>query len=165
MGDVELYDGLLTTRAMRRFTDEPVTDDEIIRILAAAVQAPSGGNIQPYQFVVVTEPVRDTDTAGDLLGRLSRSGAELLVATLDGIEAGQLTARPQPADGISYAPKLGQADARVDWKLAADGTIGLPPGPGLGVEIDEKLVEAAAKKPQTYRWPGAHLRDGSVADY
>ena len=52
---MELYEGLMTTRAMRRFTDEPVTDEEITTILAAAVQAPSGGNIQPYQFVVVTE--------------------------------------------------------------------------------------------------------------
>jgi nitroreductase len=55
---VELYDGLMTTRAMRRFTDEPVTDDEIEQILAAAVQAPSGGNIQPYQFLVVTDEER-----------------------------------------------------------------------------------------------------------
>ncbi len=54
----ELYDGIMTTRSMRRFTDEPVTDDEIERILAAAVQAPSGGNIQPYQFVVVTDEAR-----------------------------------------------------------------------------------------------------------
>ena len=55
---VELYDGLMTTRSMRRFTDEPVTDEEIERILAAAVQAPSGGNIQPYQFLVVTDADR-----------------------------------------------------------------------------------------------------------
>jgi nitroreductase len=54
----ELYEGLMTTRAMRRFTEEPVTDEEVERILAAAVQAPSGGNIQPYQFLVVTEPER-----------------------------------------------------------------------------------------------------------
>jgi len=53
---VDLYDGLMTTRAIRRYTDEPVTDEEIERILAAAVQAPSGGNIQPYQFLVVTAP-------------------------------------------------------------------------------------------------------------
>lgn len=52
----ELYDALLTTRAMRRFTDEPVADATIEACLRAAVQAPSGGNIQPYQFVVVTEP-------------------------------------------------------------------------------------------------------------
>jgi len=48
----------MTTRAMRRFTADPVTDEEINEILAAAVQAPSGGNIQPYQFLVVTEPAR-----------------------------------------------------------------------------------------------------------
>ena len=55
---MELLDGLMTTRAMRRFTADPVTDEEITEILAAAVQAPSGGNIQPYQFLVVTEPAR-----------------------------------------------------------------------------------------------------------
>jgi nitroreductase len=53
---MDLYDGLMTTRAMRRFTDEPVSDDAIQACLRAAVQAPSGGNIQPYQFVVVTDP-------------------------------------------------------------------------------------------------------------
>jgi nitroreductase len=51
----ELYEGLLTTRAMRRFTGEPVTDEQIWACLRAAVQAPSGGNIQPYQFLVVTD--------------------------------------------------------------------------------------------------------------
>lgn len=43
---------------MRRFTDEPVDDAQIAGCLAAAVQAPSGGNIQPYQFLVVTDPDR-----------------------------------------------------------------------------------------------------------
>ena len=39
-------------------------------------------------FASVTEPIRPTDTSGDLLGRLAVSGAELLVQTLDGIEDG-----------------------------------------------------------------------------
>ena len=52
----ELYDALVTTRAMRRYDDRPVPDDVIEALLAAAVQAPSGGNIQPYQFLVVTDP-------------------------------------------------------------------------------------------------------------
>lgn len=52
----ELYDALLTTRAMRRFTAEPVPDEVVESVLRAAVQAPSGGNIQPYQFLVVTDP-------------------------------------------------------------------------------------------------------------
>jgi galactonate dehydratase len=51
------------------------------------------------------------------------------------------------------------------WQLDKEGYIGLPPGPGLGVEVNEKLLEETAKKPQTYRWPGAKLRDGSIADY
>src|SRR6266702_7625008 len=70
-------------------------------------------------FGVVTEVVRPSDTAGDLLARLAVSGAGLLVATMDGIESGELEARPQPQDGVSHAPKLGRADARVNWKLTA----------------------------------------------
>lgn len=70
-------------------------------------------------YGVLTEPVREFDTAGELLQRLSVSGAELLVATLDGIESGELTARPQPADGVTVAPKLSKSDARVSWKLPA----------------------------------------------
>ncbi|GAA1400410.1 methionyl-tRNA formyltransferase [Pseudonocardia kongjuensis] len=64
-------------------------------------------------FGVVTETVGPTDTAGTLLGRLAESGAKLLAATLDGIEDGTVTAVPQPADGITFAPKVSTADARV----------------------------------------------------
>lgn len=53
---MDLYEALLTTRAMRRFTDDPVDEDDVWACLRAAVQAPSGGNIQPYQFLVVTDP-------------------------------------------------------------------------------------------------------------
>src|ERR1022692_255492 len=70
-------------------------------------------------FGVLTEPIGPRDTAGELLDRLAISGAELLVATLDGIESGQLEARPQPAQGISYAPKITAEDARVHWDRPA----------------------------------------------
>ncbi len=70
-------------------------------------------------YGVVTEAVRPTDTAGDLLGRLAESGARLLVATVDGIADGTLEARPQPAGGVSHAPKVGVDDARVDWAAPA----------------------------------------------
>ncbi len=70
-------------------------------------------------YGVLTEPIGATDTAGDLLDRLSISGAGLLVATLDGIESGQLEARPQPTEGISLAPKVTKDDARISWKLPA----------------------------------------------
>jgi methionyl-tRNA formyltransferase len=70
-------------------------------------------------YGTLTEPIRPTDTSGDLLGRLAISGAQLLVRTLDAIEDGTARAVPQPADGVSLAPKLTPADARVDWKLPA----------------------------------------------
>ena len=68
-------------------------------------------------YGVVTETIRDTDTAGDLLDRLAVAGADLLVATMDGIADGTLQARPQPSEGVSYAPKVTVDDARVTWTL------------------------------------------------
>jgi nitroreductase len=49
-------EAIMTTRAIRRFTGEPVSDDDIAVCLQAAQQAPSGGNVQPQQYVVVTDP-------------------------------------------------------------------------------------------------------------
>ena len=71
-------------------------------------------------FATVTEPIRPTDTSGDLLGRLAVRGAGLLVRTLDGIENGTLTATPQPNGPVSYAAKIEVEDARIDWTAPAD---------------------------------------------
>ena len=91
-------------------------------------------------YGVLTEPVRPGDTTGTLLDRLSHSGAELLVATLDGIEDGTVKAVPQPAEGVSFAPKITPADARVDWKLPAhvvDRQVrACTPDPGAWTELD-----------------------------
>lgn len=54
---------------------------------------------------------------------------------------------------------------RMDWKVDAEGYVNLPGGPGLGIEVDEKNLEEAVKKPQNYKWPGRILKDGSIADY
>jgi methionyl-tRNA formyltransferase len=70
-------------------------------------------------FGVVTEEIAPTDTAGAVLERLAVSGAGLLVATLDGIADGTLRPRPQPAEGVSSAPKVTVDDARVDWAAPA----------------------------------------------
>jgi methionyl-tRNA formyltransferase len=72
-------------------------------------------------FGVMTERIRPTDTAGDLLGRLAEGGAQLLVATLDGLELGEIEAREQPSDDISLAPKISVDDARVSWTEPAVG--------------------------------------------
>jgi len=70
-------------------------------------------------FGVMTERIRPTDTSGDLLDRLAVAGAPLLVATLDGIADGSLRPQPQPADGVSLAPKLTVADAELRFDQPA----------------------------------------------
>lgn len=53
---MDAIDALMTTRAIRRFSDAPVSREELLICLRAAQQAPSGGNVQPQQYVVVTDP-------------------------------------------------------------------------------------------------------------
>ncbi len=91
-------------------------------------------------YGVLTEVIKPADTAGDLLGRLAIAGAGLLVATLDGIESGELEARPQPPDGVSLAPKIDRDDARVTWSqpaMAIDRLIrACTPAPGAWTSLD-----------------------------
>ncbi|MGD0702075.1 MAG: methionyl-tRNA formyltransferase [Trebonia sp.] len=109
-------------------------------------------------YGTLTEPVRPTDTSGDLLQRLAVAGAELLVATLDGIEEGTVRAVPQPADGISLAPKFSPADARVDWKLPAhliDRQIrACTPDPGAWTDFESTRLKL---------WPVSPAAAGTTA--
>jgi methionyl-tRNA formyltransferase len=85
-------------------------------------------------FGVMTEVIKPEDTSGELLERLAGAGAGLLVATLDAMEAGELHGVPQPAEGVSLAPKITVEDARIRWgtpALAVDRHIrGCTPAPG-----------------------------------
>ncbi|MDF6022282.1 methionyl-tRNA formyltransferase [Streptomyces sp. JH34] len=101
-------------------------------------------------YGVLTEEVRPTDTSGDLLTRLAFAGAGLLAATMDGIEDGTLHAVPQPAEGVTLAPKITVEDAQVRWSapaLRVDRVVrGCTPAPGAwtlfrGERL--KLVQAA----------------------
>jgi nitroreductase len=60
---MDAIETIMTTRAIRRYTDAPVTDDEIITCLKAAQQGPSGGNVQPQQYVVLTDDGPKADIA------------------------------------------------------------------------------------------------------
>jgi len=85
---------------------------------ASVFQLEAGLDTGPV-FGTVVEPVGPRDTSGDLLGRLALSGAGLLVAVLDAIEAGTAQPVPQPTDGISHAGKITVADAEVRWSEPA----------------------------------------------
>jgi methionyl-tRNA formyltransferase len=96
-------------------------------------------------YGTLTEPIRPTDTAGDLLERLAGAGAQLLVGVLDGIAAGTVEAVPQPAEGVTLAPKVTVDDARVRWEdpaFAVDRRIrACTPAPGAWTTLHGERVK------------------------
>jgi methionyl-tRNA formyltransferase len=117
-------------------------------------------------FGTLTERVRPRDTSGDLLDRLAVAGAELLAATMDGIEDGVLEPRPQPPDGVSLAPKLSVEDARIDWTTPAYAVDRLvraaTPAPGAWTTFRDARVKLGPVRPDTASLPALPL-DGPLA--
>ena len=60
-------------------------------------------------------PIGLHDTAGDLHDVLAELGAAALIEAIDGLAAGTLEPKPQPAEGATYAPKIEKAEAMLDW--------------------------------------------------
>lgn len=96
-------------------------------------------------FGVVTNRIAPNETTGSLLVELSAAGAQLLVRTLDGIATGDLVAVPQPGEGVSLAPKIIVADARIDWsatELAIDRMVrACTPAPGAWTTFGDQRIK------------------------
>lgn len=110
---------------------DEITGATVFRIVEALDAGPVYG--------VLTERIGPQDTSGTLLERLAIAGAGLLVDVVDHLEIGDLDPHDQPEDGLSHAPKLTVADARVDWTrpaFAIDRQIrGCTPAPGAWCEF------------------------------
>ena len=118
-------------------------------------------------YGVVTETVRPTDTAGELLERLSISGAALLETTLDGIADASLTPVPQPSDGVTIAPKITVEEARVRWDLPAHVVErrirAVTPNPGAWTMIGDLRVKLGPVDRRRIRERLAARRDSGRA--
>lgn len=91
---VSLMEGLLTTRAIRRYTNDSVPDGVLRDILFAATRAPSGSNRQPFRFLVLT----DSETSREAK-RIVAGGARKLWSHKrrnDGYDAGSGEDRDSP---------------------------------------------------------------------
>ncbi|MCE8515757.1 methionyl-tRNA formyltransferase [Ruegeria pomeroyi] len=109
-----------------------------------------------------TTPIGAEETTGALHDRLSAMGADLIVEALARLP--ELTAEPQPEDGVTYAAKIDKAEARVDWTRPAveiDRQIrGLSPFPGAWTEIaGERVKLLASRLAEGQGAPGAVLDD------
>ncbi len=89
-------------------------------------------------------------TATTLHDALANLGARMIVGVLTDLQAGTLTARPQPGEGVTYAAKLSREEGRIDWNLPA-GEIerrvrALNPWPGIWFEHDGRRIKVLAAK-------------------
>jgi methionyl-tRNA formyltransferase len=97
-------------------------------------------------------PIGDGATTPTLTGTLADLGARELVSVLGALEHGSADATPQPADGVTYAPRLGRGDGRVDW--SARGAVdvdrmvrALQPWPGVVAPIEGIDVQVQSGAP------------------
>jgi methionyl-tRNA formyltransferase len=104
-------------------------------------------------FGVMTETLDPASTSGEVLGRLSHSGAVLLVQTLSGIDAGHVTATPQTGEP-TLAPKLTIDDARIDWSQPAVAVRrrinAVTPEPGAWTTLAGQRVKIGPVTPDTH---------------
>ncbi|MEU5965608.1 methionyl-tRNA formyltransferase [Micromonospora parva] len=129
---------------------------------ASVFQLEEGLDTGPV-YGTLTDEIRPADTSGDLLERLADSGAGLLVAVLDAIADGTARAEPQPADGVSLAPKLTVDDARVRWgdpAFAVDRRIrACTPAPGGWTTFRDERVKLGPVAPVP---DGPELKPGQL---
>lgn len=109
-------------------------------------------------------PITDRTTAGRLHDTLSELGARLIGPALDGLEAGTLTPRPQPEEGVTYAAKIDKAETSIDWTRPARAVLrhihGLSPFPGAWCMMNGQRVKVLEAEPV----PDCGGRPGEVRD-
>jgi len=114
--DVGLLHGLASTRAIRRYTDEPVSDEELATILWAATRAPSGSNRQPFRFLVLRQGPRAMEARRILAAAARRMWGSKLKT--DGYTEGSGAAENSPKARMArtmqhYTDHLGEAPVIV----------------------------------------------------
>ncbi len=106
------------------------------------------------------------DTAQTLQERLAQLGARLIVRALLDAAAGRLVAQPQPAEGASYAAKIGKAEAAIDWAAPASllerRLRAFDPFPGASFMLDGAPVKLW--RARVVDAPGAAAPPGTVVD-
>ena len=84
-------------------------------------------------------PITNAMTAQDLHDALAPRGARLMAQAMVALEQGSLNLKPQGEEGVTYAAKIGKAEAKIDWARPAHDVLrhihGLSPFPGAWFEV------------------------------
>jgi len=93
-------------------------------------------------------PIAPMATAATLHDELAALGARLIVEALDKLARGELRAIPQPAEGVTYAPKLSREEGRLDWRKDAAAlerqVRAFDPWPGAWFELGGERIKVLA---------------------
>lgn len=108
-------------------------------------------------------PIAPDDTTGTLTARLAALGAEALGDALDLLQAERLRPLPQPAEDVTFAPKLEREQGRLDWRRPADELDrrirAVTPEPGAFTTVGGRLLKVHRAAPAPGEPPG---RAGTV---
>ncbi len=135
--DISLFEAIDTQRALRYIKPDPVPDEMLDRILRSAVRAPSGGNSQPWEFVVV----RDPDVKKQIAGYYKRAWDETYGQTQ---EPGRLGTRSFRS-AAHFAEHLAEAPLWIIVCLRHDGSPGtMMRGASIYPAVQNMLLTARA---------------------
>jgi methionyl-tRNA formyltransferase len=130
------YRGAAPIQAAIRNRDD--TSGVTTMVMAKALDA---GDI----LLVKETPIHPEDTALDLHDRLADMGADLIVETIDRINAGRLTPTPQDPEKATYAPMLKKEDGRIDWTLSYLDVVAhiraMNPWPGAYTQLSDRRIK------------------------
>jgi methionyl-tRNA formyltransferase len=114
-------------------------------------------------------PIGPHTTAAELTELLARLGGDLILEALEEAGHGGLIARPQPNEGVAYAPKIGREEGRLDWRRTAAElerrvrALDLWPGAFFEHHDQPIRVIAAAALPETSDQPPGTVLDGRLS--
>lgn len=95
-------------------------------------------------FTTSERPINPGETAGELAVSLAQLGGQMVTRCLPAIVAGQLSASPQPSEGVTHAPPLSKGDGRLDFSVPAkqvvDRVRGMSPWPGAFTSLGDKRL-------------------------
>ena len=158
---MDVWTAIITQRAVRNFSDRPIPDDALERILDAGRRAPSSKNTQPWEFVVVTdrERLRELSRTGRYAGHLAGATVAVFFVTED---PGNPEALAKVLYDVGHATQsmmlvalelgIGTVHAAVYERARAAEVLGLPPGRrcdfaiSLGYPAKEGLLNHPRRK-------------------
>jgi nitroreductase len=140
---MELYEAMYTLRAMRRLKPDPVPEELVWKVLDAAIRAPSGGNQQPWAFVVVTDPAKKKQIGEWYLEAWDKSYASPAVKETmlaNPVMAKTFRSADHLANNIAEVPVLIFAAVRGSGVAATSGV-----GPNIFPAVQNLMLAARAE--------------------